>query len=236
MHEPLSPELALIDPELAARARAALPEPGSFGARPSRPARPPVESVAPAPAAVESTRPYPLWARVTAALWLLVLGILIGGAAIPHAQDTPRVLPPSEEPDRDLQASRRSRPARSSRASDPRFAPAPDDRLTARGRRSGPLQSASRGAIAQLGERLDRTQEVAGSSPASFHRRTPNGAWLGQQIGPSEWAAMPEGTPAGGHVTAGTLRKSDRRQTLRRWLPTVVPHGGRHSAALVRAA
>jgi len=45
---------------------------------------------------MESTRPYPIWARVTAALWLLVLGILIGGAAIPHAQDTPRVLPPSE--------------------------------------------------------------------------------------------------------------------------------------------
>ncbi len=98
MQEPLSPELALIDPELAARARAALPEPGSFGARPSRPASRPVETVAPAPAATESTRPYPLWARVTAALWLLVLGILIGGAAIPHAQDTPRVLPPSEDP------------------------------------------------------------------------------------------------------------------------------------------
>ena len=98
MHEPLSPELALIDPELAARARAALPEPGSFGARASRPVRPRAESIAPTPAAVESTRPYPLWARVTAALWLLVLGILIGGAAIPHAQDTPRVLPPSEDP------------------------------------------------------------------------------------------------------------------------------------------
>jgi hypothetical protein len=100
MQEPLSPELALIDPELAARARAALPEPGSFGRRPSRPAARPVEPIAPAPAATaatESTRPYPVWARVTAALWLLVLGILIGGAAIPHAQDTPRVLPPSED-------------------------------------------------------------------------------------------------------------------------------------------
>ena len=97
MQEPLSPELALIDPELAARARAALPDPGSFGRRTSRPASPPVEAVAPAPAPAESTRPYPMWARVTAALWLLVLGILIGGAAIPHAQDTPRVLPPSED-------------------------------------------------------------------------------------------------------------------------------------------
>jgi hypothetical protein len=34
---------------------------------------------------------------VTAALWLLVLGILIGGAAIPHAQDTPRVIPKNED-------------------------------------------------------------------------------------------------------------------------------------------
>ncbi|HXF97158.1 MAG TPA: hypothetical protein VNJ46_00930, partial [Gaiellaceae bacterium] len=49
---------------------------------------------APGPAA---RRPYPLWARLTAALWLLVLGILIGGAAIPHAQDRPRLVPPSEE-------------------------------------------------------------------------------------------------------------------------------------------
>ncbi len=42
-------------------------------------------------------RPYPFWARVTAALWLLVLGILVGGAAIPHAQDTPRVVPQGED-------------------------------------------------------------------------------------------------------------------------------------------
>ena len=94
MNEVLSPELALIDPDLAARARAALPDPGSFARR----ARPTVASVASAaPARTESTR-YPFWARVTAALWLLVIGILIGGAAIPHAQDSPRVLPPSEDP------------------------------------------------------------------------------------------------------------------------------------------
>ncbi len=98
MHEPLSPELALIDPELAARARAALPDPGSFGARARRPAQRVAPSPAPAPPPSDTTRPYPLWARVTAALWLLVLGILIGGTAIPHAQDTPRVLPPSEDP------------------------------------------------------------------------------------------------------------------------------------------
>jgi hypothetical protein len=98
MHEPLSPELALIDPELAARARAALPDPGSFG-MPVRRAYPaPRAADVDAPARAESHRPYPIWARVTAALWLLVLGILIGGAAIPHAQDTPRVLPPAEDP------------------------------------------------------------------------------------------------------------------------------------------
>jgi hypothetical protein len=86
--EPVSPELALVDPELRARARATLPEPVAAPRAP--------RSTAPeAPARAE--RPYPFWARVTAALWLLVLGILIGGAAIPHAQDTPRVIPTNED-------------------------------------------------------------------------------------------------------------------------------------------
>ena len=35
------------------------------------------------------------------------------------------------------------------------------------------LHFADRGAIAQLGERLDRTQEVAGSSPASSTQEAP---------------------------------------------------------------
>jgi len=91
--EPLSPELALVDPELGARARAALPDrpAANYPSRASRPAV--VETQAPAD---DGHRPYPIWARMTAALWLLVLGILIGGAAIPHAQDRPRVVPPSE--------------------------------------------------------------------------------------------------------------------------------------------
>lgn len=39
-----------------------------------------------------------MWARVTAAMWLVVVGILIGGAAIPHAQDTPHLIPQISEP------------------------------------------------------------------------------------------------------------------------------------------
>jgi len=93
--EPLSPELALVDPELGARARAALPDRPATHLPPSRASRPVAQEAH--PPAHESHRPYPVWARMTAALWLLVLGILIGGAAIPHAQDRPRVVPGNEE-------------------------------------------------------------------------------------------------------------------------------------------
>jgi hypothetical protein len=86
----VSPELALVDPELAARARAALPAPTPPRAVPSAAHVPDARGA--------ESRPYPFWARVTAALWLLVLGILIGGAAIPHAQDKPRVIPSREDP------------------------------------------------------------------------------------------------------------------------------------------
>jgi hypothetical protein len=93
--EQLSPELALVDPELGARARAALPD------RPLAPARPTISEVAPQAVPAESTQlrtaGYPLWARVTATLWVLVIGILIGGAAVPHAQDRPRVVPKNED-------------------------------------------------------------------------------------------------------------------------------------------
>lgn len=100
MHELLSPELALVDPDLAARARAALPVPDLDALLLPRPPRPPAAPAAAPTKVVVHHRPYPLWARVTAALWLLVLGILIGGAAIPHAQDAPRVVPPAEDPAR----------------------------------------------------------------------------------------------------------------------------------------
>ena len=42
-------------------------------------------------------RRIPLFARLTATLWLLVLGVMVGGVAIPHAQDKPRVVPKSED-------------------------------------------------------------------------------------------------------------------------------------------
>ena len=87
--EPISPELALVDPELRARARAAYEPPVAT----PLPARPGPAAPAPQP----TDRRYPFWARITAALWLLVLGILIGGAAIPHASDTPRVVPRNED-------------------------------------------------------------------------------------------------------------------------------------------
>jgi len=90
--EQISPELALVDPELGARARAALsPPPG-----PIRQGRPLAKSESRPPRAGDH-RAYPFWARVTAALWLVVLGILIGGAAIPHAQERPRVIPQGED-------------------------------------------------------------------------------------------------------------------------------------------
>jgi len=88
--EPVSPELALVDPDLDARARAVLPDPVPAP-------RVPRAAQAPPPGGAHVHRSYPFWARVTAAMWLVVLGILIGGAAIPHAQDKPRVVPQTED-------------------------------------------------------------------------------------------------------------------------------------------
>jgi hypothetical protein len=94
--EPLSPELALVDPELRARALAELP--GPVRPHPYRP-RAPVVAPPAVPAEERHRRGvgYPLWARIAATLWILVIGILIGGAAVPHAQDRPRVVPPAED-------------------------------------------------------------------------------------------------------------------------------------------
>ena len=91
--EQISPELVLVDAELGARARVALPEPSTRATRPRQVASAPQPTAAPS----HHEHHYPVWARITAALWLLVLGILIGGAAIPHAQDKPRVVPKNED-------------------------------------------------------------------------------------------------------------------------------------------
>ena len=94
--DPLSPELALVDPDLGARARAALPS-HPWPVPPHAPRAAPAPAIVQVTERVEVRRTYPLWARVTAALWLVVIGILIGGAAIPHAQDRPRLVPPDED-------------------------------------------------------------------------------------------------------------------------------------------
>ena len=93
--ELLSPELALVDPELRARARAALPD------RIETLPRPPARSIPPKASSAgqrhRRTIRQPLWARIAATLWILIAGILIGGAAVPHAKDNPRVVPPGED-------------------------------------------------------------------------------------------------------------------------------------------
>jgi hypothetical protein len=94
--ELLSPELALVDPELAARARAALPDRVALPPRRAAAATAPRAAPRPPPTA-ERARGYPLWARLVAMLWILVIGILIGGAGIPHAQDRPRVVPATDD-------------------------------------------------------------------------------------------------------------------------------------------
>jgi hypothetical protein len=58
----------------------------------------PPASTPPAPAADTYEPPKRRYfARLTATLWLLAAGVLIGGVAIPHAQDKPRVVPKSED-------------------------------------------------------------------------------------------------------------------------------------------
>src|SRR5256885_14242168 len=63
--EPVSPELALVDPELAARARLSLPAPGTFGRSP--PAAPVPQ---PVPLRQRDVR---LWPRLARGAILLVL-------------------------------------------------------------------------------------------------------------------------------------------------------------------
>jgi acetyl-CoA synthetase len=62
------------------------------------PAPPAAEPPPRAPAAGADEPPKRRYfARLTATLWLLAAGVLIGGVAIPHAQDEPRIVPKSED-------------------------------------------------------------------------------------------------------------------------------------------
>jgi hypothetical protein len=54
-----------------------------------------------------------------ATLWVLVIGILIGGAGIPHAQDRPRIVPASEDVICEPPQSTNTRPALPTRPLDP---------------------------------------------------------------------------------------------------------------------
>jgi hypothetical protein len=67
-----------------------------------------------------------------------------------------------------------------------------------------PALVATHGAIAQLGERLDRTQEVAGSSPASSTSRIP--FVYGQFVAE---AARPHSLGANSRVPDGYISRRD---------------------------
>ena len=167
--EPLSPELALVDPELGARARSMLPE-----------------SV---PAAETAARDR--W--VTRAQRCLGssaghsdgavsrLGTDDRGALAGRPRD-PRSAAPRSRTRRTSHASSH-RPRTRPSASPPRLHPT--RALATWAALSGPrrqraLATIGRpGAIAQLGERLDRTQEVGSSSlPSSIEKPAGNGGFL----------------------------------------------------------
>ena len=101
----VSPELALVDPELAAEARAALPEAASIK-RPSSVERPaPVEP--PAPVERHSRR-RPL--RAVAVLGALVLAAAVAAVALTRMRDEPqpatRSAAPAQEPEKSAPVAR----------------------------------------------------------------------------------------------------------------------------------
>ena len=164
--EPISPELALVDPELGARARAALADPA---------------------AATYAPRPSPVADRdaTTGASSVSVLGAGHRGAVAARSRNPRRRR---SDPARAGHSTRRSPgrgrtllpsarrdagPASATRPVDARERPPADALLAARRPSEPRLQSGALGAIAQLGERLDRTQEVASSSLASSMAQRP---------------------------------------------------------------
>lgn len=96
MDSEISPELALVCPDIAERARASLPD------RPWEvfvPLRSPIERIGPAPGAVAAERTWPR--RVSAALPLVVLmgfvALLIVGS-LPGLSQAPTLGPPGKQP------------------------------------------------------------------------------------------------------------------------------------------
>jgi len=66
-----------------------------FATAPEEPSPPPSS---PPPAVSEGEPPKRRYfARLTVTLWILAAGVLIGGVAIPHAQDDPRIVPKSDD-------------------------------------------------------------------------------------------------------------------------------------------
>jgi hypothetical protein len=158
-------------------ARAAQPGARSRRPRPRRPrpGRPAVSRPAPRPLGAVAVDACPCHGTARASASVSALGAADRSALAPRARD----------PDR-----RRSRPTCAGpTASADTGGTGSGANLRARegGRHAHPrtvsprslasssprLQSSPRGAIAQLGERLDRTQEVAGSSPASSTPKRP---------------------------------------------------------------
>lgn len=91
VHETADPDVEFEAPPVA-MVVVEQPVPAPTPPAPAPEARPTI------PAVVKTTtHRVPLLARMTATLWLLILGVMIGGAAIPHAQDKPRVVPKSED-------------------------------------------------------------------------------------------------------------------------------------------
>ena len=162
--EPISPELALVDPDLGARARAALadPAPATYAPRPTpSPTEPRDGSIV----RIRSGRASPRRCGCSYS------------ASLSAAQRsrTRRTLHASFRRARthaSAECPARRRPRRRSPAARRERQGAANAPLAA-GRPSEPrLQSGAPGAIAQLGERLDRTQEVASSSLASSISKT----------------------------------------------------------------
>src|SRR6266508_375269 len=92
---------------------------------------------------------------------------------LPLPRPWPRLLPPARVPRRRPQGSSSALelPRELTGLTLRRAWPSVLNRMNVWNVLNGRLHFADRGAIAQLGERLDRTQEVAGSSPASSIRR-----------------------------------------------------------------